>query len=591
VNNSESPKEFRLKSSSSILNYIRHFSATEKTIFGILVIIAGISAFAMANMISGIFMTEIPSRGGELREGVVGLPHVMNPVLAVTDVDRDISTLLYSGLMKYSGNDLVTDLAESYKISDDGLTYTFKLRPNIYFHDGTPVTTADIAYTIQQVQNIALKSPRRADCNNVAVTVTSPSEIKFTLKQPYSPFITNTTIGILPKHIWGNFNDDQFSLSEFNIEPIGSGPYYLKSLLRDGGGIPDEIQLAISNKYYGNKPYINTISFIFFSDSEKAFSALQAGTIDSLASVSSEQAKIISSKYSSEYRVVATPLPRIFGVFFNQSNNPALADKNVRLALQMSVDKDAIVKTILNGYGIQISGPTPYGMNIPNTIDSDGDKDNKADLAAAATVLEKAGWKKNISTGIYEKKNTKNVIQSLTFDIYTADTTDLKQTAELVKDSWNALGAKVTVKVFESSDLYQNIIRPRKYDAILFGQLIGKDQDFYAFWHSSQRNSPGLNVSMYVNNKTDALLESIRNTSDETVRKTKYIELDKLIRADIPAIFLYSPDFIYILPNSVRNTEQGDINIKNITIPSDRFNTVSDWYIKTEKVWKIFDNK
>lgn len=165
-------------------------------------------------------------------------------------------------------------------------------------------------------------------------------------------------------------------------------------------------------------------------------------------------------------------------------------------------------------------------------------------------------------------------------------TPDLKQAAELVKNSWKALGAQVDIKVYEQNDLYQNIIRPRKYDALLFGEVIGKDRDLYAFWHSSQRNAPGLNVAMYANSKVDKLLEDMRTTSDEGVRMAKYAQFDQALRADLPAIFLYVPDFVYAVPKSVRGIKLG-----SMAVPSDRWNGIEKWYTETENVWKIFTNK
>jgi peptide/nickel transport system substrate-binding protein len=155
-----------------------------------------------------------------------------------------------------------------------------------------------------------------------------------------------------------------------------------------------------------------------------------------------------------------------------------------------------------------------------------------------------------------------------------------------VKNSWNTLGAQVDIKVFEPSDLYQNVIRTRKYDALLFGELVGKDRDVYAFWHSSQRNSPGLNVALYANSKVDKLLEDIRSTSDDKTRTQKYADLADLIQSDVPAVFLYSPDFIYVVPKSLRGMDFG-----NITITSDRWNSIGSWYVSTEKVWRIFAGK
>ncbi|NDE68084.1 hypothetical protein EB052_00590, partial [bacterium] len=172
--------------------------------------------------------------------------------------------------------------------------------------------------------------------------------------------------------------------------------------------------------------------------------------------------------------------------------------------------------------------------------------------------------------------------QSLQFSIATADAPELKQTAEFVRQEWRSIGVDVTVKVFESGDLTQDIIRQRKYDALLFGEVIGKDLDLYAFWHSSQRIAPGLNLSMYVNAKTDKLLEDARKTSDESIRLSKYAEFESLVKADIPAIFLYSPNFIYIVPERLRG-----LSLNQVTTAWDRWNDVNEWYITTDSVWKF----
>lgn len=590
MNNFESQKEFRFKNGSKILALIQRFSITEKTVFGILIATTIISTLFMVQKISDYFMVDVPTNGGELREGVIGLPHTVNPVLAITDVDRDLTSLIYSGLMKYDGNNITTDIAESFHVSEDGLTYTFKIRPDIYFHDNRPLTAEDIAFTIQKIQAPALKSPKRADWNNVTVSVISPKEIKFILKQPYSPFITNTTVGIMPKHIWNDLSDDQFVFSEYNIKPIGTGPYKFKTIKRNADGIPEDISLVAWNKHYPRAPFIDSLVFVFFPDADQAITALKNSFIDSFASVPPNQIKDFVNcgpledcepKNSKNY-IVSTPLSRIFGVFFNQSNNPVLADRIVRQALDISIDREILTQKILNGYGMPIYGPFP---KIENSIEKTSKE--SSNIALATSILEKAGWKKNTQTGIYEKKNSKNVLQILSFDIFTADTPDLKETAFIVRDAWRSLGAKVDVKIFESSELYQNIIRPRKYDALLFGQQIGKDRDLYAFWHSSQRNSPGINVSLYTNSKADSLLETIRSTNDKELLKSKYTELETTIRADIPAVFLYSPSFIYLIPKSLKNTNL-DFRLESISIPTDRLNSISNWFITTEKVWKIF---
>ena len=530
--------------------------------------------FSRANM---YFLTEIPASGGSFHEGMVGLPRTINPVLAISDVDRDIASLVYAGLMKYDKDALVPDLAKEYKVSDDGLTYTFTLRTDIFFHDGSPLTADDIIFTIQKIQDPVLKSPRRPDWTDVTVNRISPAEIQFILKQPYAPFLSNTTLGILPKHIWGNLTENEFIFNNHNTEPVGAGPYKVAGVSEDSESIPTQYTLSTWRKYHGDAPFIDSIYVTFFSDEANALDALKNGNIDSLSSISATGAATLESGSTDEhYSVLSSPLPRIFGVFFNQNNNPVLADKIVRRALNMSIDRQTIVDAVLFGYGTPIQSPLPLEQSSIRATTG-----TSSDVVAAMELLERNDWKKG-EDGIYQVK-TKTSTQRLAFTLYTADTPDLKETANLLKDSWLKLGVDVEVKVFEPNDLYQNIIRTRKYDALLFGEHIGKDRDLYAFWHSSQRTAPGLNVSMYTNSKADTLLEEIRTTRDETLRSKKYKEFEELIATDIPALFLYSPDFIYAVPTKIHA-----INLGDISVPTDRWNSIRSWYITTEKVWEWF---
>ena len=569
-------REFRVKGGNIIMEYIRRFSSTEKFVFGALALVAFITMIVMVTSINEHFLVEIPSHGGNLNEGIIGLPRTINPILAVTDADKDISALIYSGLMRYDGDNVVTDIAKSYTISSDGLTYDFILKDEILFQDGTKLTSDDVAFTIQKIQDPNLKSHRRSDWINVTVKVISPTEIQFILKQPYSPFLTNTTVGIMPKHIWGNVSDDQFIFSAYNINPVGSGPYKASDLSRDSGGIPTTYTVETWGGYFGIKPYLSDVTFHFFADEAKALTALDNGSIDSLPTISAGPAARLATDSAQPYTILKAPLPRVFGVFLNQNHNAVLADKTVRQALDMAIDRKDIIKNVLNGYGLPTHSP------LPPSLASDDNASDTANISAAQALLEKAGWKKGVD-GIYTKKVGKTASTTLTFDIYTADTSDLKQTANLVQKSWNTLGAQVDVKVFESGYLYQNVIRTRSYDALLFGEQIGKDRDIYAFWHSSQRNAPGLNISMYTNSKADKILENIRSTNDGAARMASYTQLDQMIQTDLPAIFLYSPDFIYAVPKALHG-----LILSSITTPTDRLNSIRSWYIQTEKVWKLF---
>ena len=153
----------------------------------------------------------------------------------------------------------------------------------------------------------------------------------------------------------------------------------------------------------------------------------------------------------------------------------------------------------------------------------------------------------------------------------------------MLEAAWTSLGAEVKVSIYESGDLNQNVIRPRKYETLLFGEVIGKDGDAFPFWHSSERNDPGLNIALYVNNQVDKLLESIRSERDEKSKENLYLSFEKAIKSDIPAVFLYSPDYIYVIPDRLKG-----ISLKDLSKPEDRYRGVRDWYVETNSVWKVF---
>ena len=575
-------REFRLSGSSTILGYLRRFSATEKVVFGIFAVAAAITAIVMALQANSYFTSEVPAHGGSLHEGLVGLPHTINPVLAVTDVDRDISSLVYAGLTKTQDGQILPDLADSWTVSPDGLAYTFKLKPGLKFQNGAPLTAGDVVFTITKIKDSALKSPRAADWAGVSVQASSSDEVTFTLKQQASSFLANTNIGIMPKSIWGNVPDEQFIFSEYNIKPVGAGPYKVASIDSDQGGIPTNYHLDSWSGYANVVALISSITFTFFPDLDHALTALSNGAVQSLSSIPPAAAEKLTSNKGEPYEIISAPLSRIFGVFLNQNKNAVLADAYVRQALSLAADRNAIVDDVLDGYGVAINSPFPVGFDAGTSTRSSG----APDIAAAQALLAKSGWKMN-PNGIVEKKPAKKGQASTTiaFTLYTADTADLHQAADDLAAQWKKVGVTVTVKTLPPADLYQNVIRARDYDALLFGQVVGKSTDLYAFWHSSQRNAPGLNVAMYTNSKADRLLEAARTATSTDARRADYTQLAQVIRDDAPAIFLYSPDLIYAVPKDLNGIE-----LTNASVPADRFQNVTDWYMETERVWNIFTN-
>lgn len=578
-------KRWNIRKSNAILKTIASFSITEKIIFYFFLGVFIVSSTLLLWKVNQSFLVEFPAYGGQLKEGIIGSPRFINPILAISDADRDMTSLIYSGLMKSnSEGDLVPDLAESYSISKDSLVYKFKLKDNAYFHNGEKVTTDDVEFTINKTQDSALKSPKRANWDGVAVRKLNDKEIEFVLKQPYSPFLENTTLGILPKKIWANFDSDQFSFSLSNIEPVGSGPYKVKSLGKDSYGIPTYYTLASFNKYAFGAPYIKKLLITFYQNEKLLIDAFKGRDIESISAISSENAETV--KKESGVKIIQSPLPRVFGVFFNQSQAPVFANKEVREALGEAIDKSRIIKEVLSGYGIEINSPIPPDLLEIKDSDenevSDKNEDDASKTEKALAMLQDNGWKMNTEEKILEKK-VKNETQKLRFSISTSNTPELKKVAEIAKEEWEKLGAQVEVKIFEAGDLNQNVIRPRKYDALLFGEIVGRDLDLFAFWHSTQRKDPGLNIALYANSKADKLLEDARKIEDKGERMQKYKKFEDEIAKDMPVVFLYSPDFIYVIPDKING-----YSIGQVITPADRFLNINEWYIDTEKVWRIF---
>ncbi len=556
---------------------VQTFSPREKIVFLVLCGIAFVSGVGLLFKANSFFMVEIPARGGTITEGVVGTPRFINPLLALSDTDRDLTQLTYSGLLRAKENgELILDLAESFEISEDGLTYTFKLKEDLTWHDGEPLTAEDVVFTVERVQDPTLKSPKRASWEGISVEKIDDRTVRFVLSRPYSPFLENATIGLLPKHAWDTVNSEQFNFSQLNIEPIGSGPYKIKTVRKDSAGIPEYYNFIPFKNFALGKPYIQNIRITFYTNTDALVSALEKGDVDAGSAISPEKTELFMKNKN---HIMRYTLPRIFGVFFNQNQNAIFTERTVREALSLSVDREKIIREVLRGYGTSLYGPLPPGSLgfIPQTP-----RELETTKKKAEELLDKAGWKKNAETGV-RQKTVKKKTQELRFALATADTPELKQTAELLKEMWSEIGVLVEIKIYKPGDLNQNVIRPRKYDALFFGEIIGRESDPFAFWHSSQRNDPGLNIALYTNITTDKLLEEGRATHDIEKRAEIYKKFEQEIIEDVPLVPVYSPDFIYILPQKIKGVDVG-----TIATPSERFLDVHEWYIYTASVWKVF---
>src|SRR3989344_1759333 len=509
--------------------------------------------------------------GGGFTEGLIGEPRFINPLFLQTDTDRDLAQLIYSGLLKNDGQGNFTpDLTESFSISDDGLAYRFNLRKNIKWHDYKNFSADDIIFTIKTAQNQDFASPQRINWQGVEIIKIDEWTIEFKLKNPYTQFINNLSLGILPFHLWQDVKPGNFILSELNLKPVGTGPYKFSKLKKDRLGRITSYELMANEDYYLDGPFIKSINFEFYTSEEDLIQSFNLNGIDNLSGVS--PANLASLRFPGKVKIHELKIPRYFAVFFNQNQSNVLSDKNVRLALAHSVNKDKIIESI-DGKGFKVDSPT-----LPEIFDEFEDSIKKYDYNSdfARQILENSGWQDKNNDGIREKDDRK-----LEIEFVTPLRKDFITIGEQLRDDWGKIGIKINLTPVSVIELQQNYIQPRTYQMLLFGEVLNIEPDPFSFWHSSQKKDPGLNLALYDNQGADKLLEEASQGLNPVVKANKYNDFQNLVIEDLPAIFLYSPYYIYPQTKKIKGLEN-----ELLGLPSERFANVNEWYIETQRVSK-----
>ena len=512
-------------------------------------------------------VTLAPSEGGIYTEGLIGAPRFINPLFSMaSDVDSDITALVFSGLLRFKPEEgYVPDLAESYEISDDKKIYTFHLRNNIKWHDGVPFSIDDIIFTIKAIQNGEYASPLAKSFLGVTVEKVDEKTVRFHLPESYIGFKDALTTGILPEHIWLKISPRASYLAEFNLKPIGTGPFRFKSFTRDKNGEIKSYTLERNKYFYNKKPYLDKIVFRFYPNSKAALAALKNGEIDGINFL--PQGEILDQERNILYYPLM--LPQYSAIFLN-IRNEILKDKNIRQALVYATDKEKILKEVLGGKGQILHAPIPRGF-----VGFYGEaKKYNFDLVTAETILDKAGWKKQDN---WRKKNDTN----LEITLAAVDKAEQSHLAEIIKKDWESIGIKVKLQIVPSSEIQKIIIKPRLYDALIYGEIFGSESDLLPYWHSSQTEDPGLNLSGFSNALVDKYLEELRKIDNVLERTKKLIAIQDILVEEVPAIFLYSPTYIYPVSKKIKGIE-----VQKIIIPRDRFASIENWFIRQKRVWK-----
>ncbi len=535
-------------------------------VFCLVFLIAVFSMFISSfQKIEAYYNKDKPLSGGIYSEGNLGKFSRINPLYSGTNQnDEDAVRLIFSGFMKY-GNDrkLETDLASKWSLSEDRKTYTFEIKKGVKWHDGTDFSADDILFTIETIQNPDTQSYLYESWKGVKAEKTEKGEIKLILAEPSDSFLENTTLKILPKHILGKIPAASMQTVDFNTKPIGTGPYKFNNLVKESGR--EKLVLSTNKDFYDKKPYIEKIVLENFLDEKELVDEYNKKNINGVGNPTQELVKKFSGTRGNDIHEYI--LPRYVAMFFNVEND-FLKEKNLRLAISQSVDRKQVLEKAVDGKGLPAYYPIAPSLasHTSITVDSGGDmtKANET-LKTASYTLENGQLK-------YQGKD-------VTLKIASGDTKELKVTAEIVAENLKKMGIKTEVKIENMNNLQKDYVRPRNYDILIIGENLGTTPDLFSFWHSSQVVDPGLNFSKYKNRKLDKFIEVSRKTTSDTEKTAKLEEVQKVILEDVPAVYIYNPYYMFITSDKVKGIGEGKLGA-----PSDRLESIENWYINADRV-------
>jgi peptide/nickel transport system substrate-binding protein len=507
-----------------------------------------------------------PAFGGLYVEGVAGAPLYFDPILAATNVDQDVSRLVFTGLTRFDRDGtIVADLASTYDVDATGKIWTFTIRPDANWHDAVPVTADDVLYTVQLLQDPAYTGPFADAFKGVTVTALGTKIVRFALPDAYAPFAGSTTVPLLPAHLLSLVTFGELARQPFNTKPVGTGPFKVSEV------DSRQVTLVRSDDFYRTKPgrsraYLDKIVFRFYRDESEALAALARGEVDATGGLSPLDAGRARTLKSVD--LLSLPTNDFTALFLNV--RPAKAvfrDRLVRQAVATAIDRGKVLQVAADGRGSVAEEFVPstswaFARDVPRVTFS---------VTDARALLDGADWIDHDGDGIRDKGGV-----ALRFSIATSDEPSRLAAARQIASDLAGVGMRVDIRALPFVDLVDRVARQRDFDALLVGINVGNDPDPYPFFHSSQVNDPGDDFSGYSTLAMDRLLEQARRTVDQAKRRELFGQIWNTLATDLPVVFLYYTDYLYAQSHSVQG-----FRIAPVNDPPQRFWNIEDWYVKT----------
>ena len=541
----------------------------------LLILLGGVLVGILLTYLAVNYTTVLrPGHGGTYVEGIAGYPQYLNPLLSGNSgVDRDICALMFSGLTRLNERgEVEADLARGWEVTLDGLTYTFDLRSNAYWHDGNPVTADDVVFTIGLLQDDDFPGPPELGASvwqGVTVEKVDRRTVRFVLSEPYAPFLDQTTVGILPSHLLRGIPVARLAAAQFNLNPVGSGPFQLAEIEVESGLITSMV-LEQSSRYYGARPYLDRVQFRFYPSDQTALNGYEAGEVEGIAKITIPdlaRARALPSlnlfsAQMAEYAIVFLNLGRPDLTFFQEPE--------VRQALLYALDRQQIIDEVLEGQAVVahsplIPGTWAYKDDIPH-YEYAPDRANG--------LLNNAEWIQRAADGGLRRKDG----QLLSFTLLTSSEPERMRTAQMLAEQWAAIGITVTVETASPLEVREALER-RDFEAILVHLSTPGDPDPYPFWHQAQIGS-GQNYAGFDHRRISEVIEQARVITNRERRKELYDEFQETFAQQVPALLLYVPIYTYGIDERIHDPQIGPL-----THPSDRFRTISDWWIVPHRVF------
>ena len=515
-----------------------------------------------------------PEQGGVYTEGLVGSLGRLNPLLDWDNTaDRSVDRLLFSGLIKFDEHGLPQpDLASGWATTPDGTAYNFTIKPNAVWQDGEPITSDDVLFTIDRMKSEGSLYPQDIKdlWGKIEVTRLGDKDFKFTLPEPYVPFIDYLTFGILPKHLLESVSSDGLPNADFNINPVGSGPYKFDHLIIDNNQITGVV-LTVSDNYYGQAPFIEQVVFRYYPTSAAALDAYRQGDVLSVSQITPDV--LSAALEETNLSVYTSRLPQISFVLFNL-NNPEVAflqNTKVRRALMLGLNRSYLINRFLQGQAVTTDGPILPG----SWAYYDGIEHFEFNPDEAVNLLKVEGYVIPAEGGdVRAKEGT-----ALSFTMLHPDDETHTKIAETIRDEWAQIGVQVELQAVPYDKLATDFLVSRTYQAALVDLNLARtpDPDPYPFWHQAEATG-GQNYSQWDNRAASEYLEQARVTADYSLRTRLYRNFQVVFARELPALPLFAPVYSYGVDSQVQG-----VQVAALYDPSDRLATFSSWYLLTRR--------